>query len=47
MRRTIQITGHLDGQIKGEPPPPPIPGEMLDVLQRAFDDFHRSPSPSP
>jgi anti-sigma factor RsiW len=47
MRRTIQITGHLDGQIKGEPPPPPIPGEMLDVLQRAFDDFHRSPWPAP
>lgn len=43
MRRTIVITGHIDGQIKGEPPPAPVPAEMMDALERAFDDFHNSP----
>ncbi|MCU1397354.1 MAG: anti-sigma factor [Acidimicrobiales bacterium] len=42
MRRTIQITGHIDGQIKGEPPPQPLPDEMLDALQKAFEEFHNS-----
>ncbi|MCU1396589.1 MAG: anti-sigma factor [Ilumatobacteraceae bacterium] len=43
MRRTIAITGHIDGQIKGEPPPAPPPPDMLDALQHAYDDFHRNP----
>ncbi|MCU1364744.1 MAG: anti-sigma factor [Ilumatobacteraceae bacterium] len=43
MRRTIQITGHIDGQIKGEPPPPTVPDEMLDALQKAFEEFQNSP----
>jgi anti-sigma factor RsiW len=42
MRRTIQLTGQLAGRIKGEDPPPSVPDDLLDVLQRAFDEFHRT-----
>src|SRR3954453_3515118 len=37
MRRTIEITGHIDGRIKGEETPT-VPDDLLDLLQRAFDD---------
>ncbi len=36
MRRTIEITGAL-------PDDEQVPEEMIDVLQRAFEDFHRNP----
>lgn len=36
MRRTIEITGAI-------PVDEQVPEEMIDVLQRAFEDFHRHP----
>ena len=36
MRRTIEITGAI-------PDDEQVPKEMIDVLQRAYDDFHRNP----
>ena len=36
MRRTIEITGAI-------PDDEQVPEEMIDVLQMAFEDFHRSP----
>ncbi len=41
MRRTIEITGRIDGQIKGEAAPDPVPAEVLDAMQRAFEEYHR------
>lgn len=35
MRRTIEVTGSL--------PYEPLPMEMIDVLQTAFEEFHRQP----
>lgn len=36
MRRTIDITGEIPGE--------PVPAEMIDALQKAFEDFHRNPA---
>ena len=33
MRRTIDVTGSVPGE--------PVPVEMIDALQKAFEDFHR------
>ena len=35
MRRTIEVTGAIPGE--------PVPGEMIDALQRAFEEFHGTP----
>ena len=32
MRRTIEITGAIPGE--------PVPVDMIDALQRAFEEFH-------
>lgn len=37
MRRTIEITGAVPGE------PVPVPVELIDALQRAFEDFHANP----
>lgn len=34
MRRTIEVTGAIPGE--------PVPGEMIDALQRAFEEFHQA-----
>jgi anti-sigma factor RsiW len=40
MQRTIEITGSL-------PIDEHVPGEMIDALQRAFEDFHHGLAPEP
>ena len=37
MRRTIDITGAM--------PADPVPMDMIDALQKAFEEFHQSPEP--
>lgn len=34
MRRTILLSGEMPGE--------PVPAEMIDALQQAFEEFHRS-----
>lgn len=35
MRRTIEITGRMAAE--------PVPVDMIDALQKAFEEFHRNP----
>jgi anti-sigma factor RsiW len=40
MRRTIHITGSIDSVNLAEDV---VPGELLDAMQKAFEDYHRRP----
>lgn len=35
MRRTIELTGHLDDESFDD-----VPSDMIDLLVRAFEEFH-------
>ena len=39
MRRTIQVNGAINGTFPSEP----VPAEMINALQRAFEEFHHKP----
>jgi len=41
MRRTIEITHNIDGPLASQSLPDP-PQDMIDALQKAFDEHHRS-----